>query len=195
MRGPRRSRPTDRQTEPGRPEPRPSSVKDPTSKTSDRPPLIGLLGGLGIRTCWLMVAAGLTGCNGWNDSPPPPGYLPGWAEARQSLESALSAWRNAPSPLPDSLDSSAVIFVDKQRRPGQRLRSFAILGQSEVENARQFTVRLHLDQEESPMLVRYNVLGRNPVWVFRLEDYERISHWEHSMEEPATAPTTDRGSK
>ena len=142
-----------------------------------------------------MAAAGLTGCNGWNASPTPPGYLPGWAEARQSLESALSAWRDAPSPLPDSIDSSAVIFVDKQRRPGQRLRSFAILGQSEIENARQFTVRLQLDQEESPILVRYNVLGRNPVWVFRLEDYERISHWEHPMEDPSTAPTNDREAK
>jgi hypothetical protein len=147
---------------------------------------------IGILTNWMMAAAGLTGCNG---SPPPPAYLPGWAEARQSLESALSAWRDAPSPLPDSFDSASVIFVDKQRPPGLRLRSFAILGQSEIENARQFTVRLQLDQEESPRLVRYNIVGRNPVWVFRLEDYERISHWEHSMDDPSTAPTADRPGK
>ncbi len=142
-----------------------------------------------------MAIAGLSGCNGRDASPTPPAYLPGWAEAKQSLESALIRWRDAPSPLPDSIDTSSVIFVDKQRGPGQRLRSFAILGQSEVENARQFTVRLQIDQEESPRLVRYNVLGRNPVWVFRLEDYERISHWEHPMDEPSTAPSADLGKK
>jgi hypothetical protein len=171
------------------------SLKNPSSRTSGRPPSSRPLRWLGSLTCWVMVAAGPAGCNGWNASPTSPGYLPGWAEARQSLESALSAWRDAPSPLPDSFDSPAVIFVDQQRRPGQRLRSFAILGQSEVENARQFTVRLHLDQEESPLLVRYNVVGRNPVWVFRLEDYERISHWEHPMDGPSTAPTAGRGVK
>jgi hypothetical protein len=37
-------------------------------------------------------------------------------------------------------------------------------------------------------LVRYNVLGRDPIWVFRLEDYEMISHWEHPMIGEAEAP-------
>jgi hypothetical protein len=151
-------------------------------------------GAIALRAMTAMAAA-LAGCNGWNASPAPPGYLPGWAEAKQSLASALGAWRDAPSPPPDPIDSSGVIFVDKQRRPGQRLRSFAILAQSELENARQFTVRLQLDQEESPLLVRYNVLGRNPVWVFRLEDYERISHWEHPMDEPSAAIAIDRSAK
>jgi hypothetical protein len=173
---------------PGPYEPQVPSVKDLFIK----PPGLRTILRIGILTNWMMAAAGLTGCNG---SPPPPGYLPEWAEARQSLESALSAWRDAPLPLPDSFDSASVIFVDKQRPPGLRLRSFAILGQSEIENARQFTVRLQLDQEESPRLVRYNIVGRNPVWVFRLEDYERISHWEHSMDDPSTAPTTDRPGK
>ena len=111
--------------------------------------------------------------------------MPDWEEARQSLESALIKWRDAPSPVPESLDSPSVMFVDKQRRPGQRLKSFAILGRSEVENARQFTVRLDLDPKETGDLVRYNVFGRKPVWIFRLEDYERISHWEHPMDEAA----------
>src|SRR5438046_2438683 len=58
---------------------------------------------------------------------------------------------------------------------------------------RQFTARLHLEHEGSPQLVRYNVLGRNPAWVFRLEDYEAIAHWEMDMSEPA--PGADRGTK
>jgi hypothetical protein len=147
--------------------------------------LSGPLHRLGFLSGWLLLAAGPTGCDGWNAAAHGPAFLPAWSEARQALESALAAWRDAPFPLPASIDSPAVKFVDKQRRPGQRLLSFEVLGQSEVENARQFTVRLRLQHEESPQLVRYNVLGRNPVWVFRLEDYEMISHWEHDMSEPA----------
>jgi hypothetical protein len=75
--------------------------------------------------------------------------------------------------------------VDKQRIPADRLRAFSILGETEVENARQFTVRLQIEGESDPRLVRYNVLSRDPVWVFRLEDYEMIAHWEHPMNEPA----------
>ena len=69
----------------------------------------------------------------------------------------------------------------KPRNPTQRLSSFQILAQTDIENARQFTVRLNLRGEQSPELVKYNVIGRNPVWVFRLDDYETFAHWEHDM--------------
>jgi hypothetical protein len=166
-----------------------------TTPTAELPALIRPIRGLGVLTFWAMAAISMSGCDGWNNPPAPPGYLPGWAEARQALESALSAWRDAPSPLPASFDSPAVKFLDKQRLPDQRLESFAILGQSDVENVRQFTVRLRLDRAESPELVRYNVLGRNPVWVFRLEDYETICRWEHPMDESAGAPGGDTVAK
>jgi hypothetical protein len=136
---------------------------------------------------WALLAAGTFGCAARNENAAT-GFLPGWAEARHALVSALTAWRDAPSPLPASFDTQSVQFVDKQRRPGQRLLAFQILGQLDAENARQFTVRLNLDGEESPQLVKYNVLGRDPIWVFRLEDYEMISHWEHNMDEPTAGP-------
>jgi hypothetical protein len=133
---------------------------------------------------WAAIAASASGCTSTNDKTTP-AFLPEWGVAKQALASALTAWRDAPSPLPASFDTQSVQFVDKQRHPQARLLAFEILGQSDVENARQFTVRLNLEGEESPQLVKYNVLGRDPVWVFRLEDYEMISHWEHKMDEPA----------
>jgi len=144
-------------------------------------------GRLGTLVCWAALAANTAGCAARNDTATP-GFLPGWDEARQALVSALSAWRDAPSPLPASFDTRSVQFVDKRRRPNQRLLAFQILGQADIENARQFTVRLNLEGEESPQLVKYNILGRDPVWVFRLEDYEMFSHWEHDMDEPAPGP-------
>jgi len=100
---------------------------------------------------------------------------------------SLTAWRDAPSPLPVSFHIPSVEFVDNHRGPQQRLLAFQIVGQSDIENARQFTVRLNLEGEDSPQLVKYNILGRDPLWVFRLEDYEMIVHWD--MKEPAPGPS------
>ncbi len=137
----------------------------------------------------LALTAAIAGCGAGADRDPP--FLPSSPEARAAVERTLSAWRDARPPLPDSFDSPGVRFVDTTRRPGQALRDFQIVGERGEPNARQFTVRLTLDPpaDESTTLVRYNVFGRNPVWVFRLEDYERISHWEHEMNEaPGTGP-------
>jgi hypothetical protein len=155
----------------------------PESRAFPRP-----IRGLGALALLAMVAVVAAGCDRWDHSPAEPGYLPDWTEARLALESALTAWRDARSPLPASFDSDSVKFVDKRRRPDQRLESFAILGRSDIEYVRQFTVRLRLQPAESSELVRYNVLGRNPVWVFRLEDYETICRWEHPMDDPSGAP-------
>jgi hypothetical protein len=138
--------------------------------------------------CGVALLATFAGCERGNGELPTPAFVPSWAEARQALESALSAWRDAPAPLPATFEIRGVQFAEKRRKPDQRLLSFQILGQTEIENARQFTVRLTLEGEESPELVKYNVLGRDPVWVFRLDDYEKLSHWQHEMELPAPEP-------
>jgi hypothetical protein len=140
--------------------------------------------------CWAALVASTLGCDWRGGEAATPGFLPSWAEARHALESSLSTWRDTPSPLPVSFDIPAVQFVDQQRNPKQRLLSFQILAQTEIENARQFTVRLNLAGDESPQLVKYNVLGRDPVWVFRLENYEMTAHWEHRMDPPDPAPPT-----
>jgi hypothetical protein len=135
--------------------------------------------------CLLALVASTLGCERHSGETATPGFMPSWDEARQSLESVLSTWRDAPSPLPASFDTRAVKFVHKRRKANQRLLTFQILSQTDIENARQFTVRLNLEGEESPQLVKYNIVGREPVWIFRLEDYEMLSHWEHDMDQPA----------
>lgn len=139
-------------------------------------------------SAWAIVVVANFACSAWHDEPPVPSYMPEWSEAKSALQSALSAWRDANPPLPDSLSSSSVQFIDRHRRPDQRLLAYEVLGQTDIENARQFTVRLTLEGEESPQLVRYNAFGRQPVWVYRLEDYELISHWECKMDDPEAAP-------
>jgi hypothetical protein len=139
---------------------------------------------------WVLLCAAATGCGGWQDPDRSPPYLPAWPEARAAVETALSGWRDGtPNHSPSGAPGS-VMFLDKQRLPAQKLGSFAILSQSEVDNVRQFTVRLQIEGETSPRLVRYNVLGRNPAWVFRLEDFESICHWEHPMDEAGSGPAS-----
>jgi hypothetical protein len=135
--------------------------------------------------CGAAMLASIAGCERGSGEAATPAFVPSWEEAQQALESALSTWRDAPSPLPASFGIRAVQYVDKRRKPDQRLLSFQVLGQTDIENIRQFTVRLTLEGEDSPQLVKYNIVGRDPVWVFRLEDYEMFAHWEHDMPEPA----------
>jgi hypothetical protein len=144
----------------------------------------------GLRTwaCCATLLATIAGCERRGGEAATPSFVPSWAEARQAVEASLSAWRDAPSPAPLSFDIPAVQFVDKQRKLDQRLVSFQILAQTDIENARQFTIRLNLEGEESPLLVKYNVVGRDPVWVFRLDDYEMMAHWQHDMNPPAAGP-------
>jgi hypothetical protein len=73
------------------------------------------------------------------------------------------------------------VFVDQQRRPGQRLRAFAILGESASEGCRRFLVKLSRAEPDESILAAYNVFGEDPIWVYRSEDFDMIMHWEHPM--------------
>ncbi len=139
--------------------------------------------------CIMIAAAtaGFSGCGFSAETSEPPAYLPTWPQAKSALDSALSAWQKSSTPMPESFDTPEVRFVDKQRRPGQTLNRFDILNRIDVQGARQFAVRLHLEGEDSPQLVRYNVLGKEPIWVFRLDDLEMFSHWEHDMTSEPTS--------
>jgi hypothetical protein len=110
-------------------------------------------------------------------------FVPNDGAARPALKAALEAWRQEKPTGRLAETSPPVQVVDTHRKPGQRLVEYQILGQSAQENARYYTVRLTLDAPPESQLARYLVFGIDPLWVFRFEDYEMISHWEHHMEE------------
>jgi hypothetical protein len=151
------------------------------------------------RVAWIavLVVIGVVGCGGSAPTSPFERYVPAPEQARRAVDAVLSAWRDTADPQPGLVTAPGTRFVDHQRKPGQRLKSFEILGVRKVENALQIAVALTLDPpaegqepaDAAPSLVRYNVYGVDPVWVFRLEDYEMISHWEHEMKDPAETST------
>jgi hypothetical protein len=71
--------------------------------------------------------------------------------------------------------------VDQQRRPGQQLRGYNVLGESESESGRRFLVKLSLAEPDKSVMAAYYVFGQDPVWVYRTEDFDMLMHWEHPM--------------
>jgi hypothetical protein len=74
------------------------------------------------------------------------------------------------------------MFVDQQRQPGQRLREFAVRGETPgLKGCRRFVVKLSLEQPDESILASYYVFGEGPVWVYRAEDLDMILHMDKSM--------------
>lgn len=142
---------------------------------------------------WSIVLAIAAGCGGRSDSGHAR-FIPGDESARQALTAALAAWQNgqAPGTLGDS--PVPVEVIDTERRRGQRLTGFSILGEVAGIGPRCFLVRLALDSPREDRRVRFVVLGQNPLWVMRFEDYEMIAHWEHRMHgaAPSAPAVVDR---
>jgi hypothetical protein len=111
-------------------------------------------------------------------------FVPSVENARQALEAALRDWQAGSQPGKVASTSPSVQVVDSHRQPGQRLASFEILGEVGGEGPRCFLVRLSLQQPAQEARARYVVVGVDPLWVFREEDFEMLTHWDHPMSEP-----------
>ena len=101
-------------------------------------------------------------------------YVPASATARDALTAALGAWQNGRRPGKIETAGAAVQAVDSQWQAGAKLRGFEILGEQPSEGPKQFSVRLSLDELAKDQEVRYVVVGRDPIWVVREEDYAQF---------------------
>ncbi len=109
-------------------------------------------------------------------------YTPSPQTARASLETALSAWRDGKEP--GTIDARPVVqVVDTSRQSGQTLHSFEVLSEtSQAAQGRCYVVRLVLENPATERRERFVVVGIDPVWVFRKDDYDKLGHWEHPMD-------------
>ena len=140
---------------------------------------------------WLIAGLTLVFCSscGTGTRPDSRDHLPDAREARRAVEECLETWRKSPQPERTVPRIQPVMFVDQQRQPGQRLREFAVLGETPgVKGCRRFVVKLSLEQPDESILASYYVFGEGPVWVYRAEDFDMILHMDKSMmAEPAPA--------
>lgn len=108
-------------------------------------------------------------------------YIPSVEKSRDALKTVLEAWK-AGQPTGPVRGTSPVIHVtDSSRRDDQVLESYEILGSVPGNAARCMAVRLKLSGSSEEKRERYVVVGIDPVWVFRHEDYDLLLHWEHPM--------------
>jgi hypothetical protein len=119
-------------------------------------------------------------------------FIPPAELARTALEAVLVDWQAGHEPR--SIDGLAVgvHLVDKQRKKKQTLAEFEILGEAPCEAARCFAVRVKLQNPDVEEKVRFLIVGIDPLWVFRQEDYENLSQWAcGNLEEESQPPSAE----
>jgi hypothetical protein len=108
-------------------------------------------------------------------------FIPSPEVAQAALEAVLDDWRaGRPRELIKRLEVQ-VCPIDNQRKTGQELDNFEILGEVPYEGVRCFVVRLSLTHPAAEQKVRYVILGIDPLYVYRQEDFELLNHWDHVM--------------
>jgi hypothetical protein len=119
----------------------------------------------------LVAGAGCGNGNGYQR------YVPAAERAQSALEAALDAWRSGQAPGVIEGDQATIQVVDSTRRPGQKLQSFEVLGPAAGDSPSCYGARLILEQPAEQQLGRFVVLGIEPIYVFRYEDYVMMEHW------------------
>jgi hypothetical protein len=130
---------------------------------------------------WLLALVGCWGCG-------PRGYeryVPAEEAARQALEASLQAWQAGQPPGRVDGPGVTVRVVDRHRRAGQRLTGYTVLGETAGDGPRCLAVRLRFEDPPEEQKARFVVLGIDPLWVYRYEDYQALAHWECRMDDEA----------
>ena len=133
---------------------------------------------------WMLAGAvGLAGCQGRAEED----YVPSTADAREALKRALDAWQHGERP--GRIEGQPAIQIgDTHRRPGQKLTHYEIAGELPSGEGRLFAVRATFDSPAAEEKINYLVVGMDPLWVIRQEDYHTMTRWEHNM--PAAEDST-----
>lgn len=117
-------------------------------------------------------------------------FIPSHDQARAALEATLQAWVNGDGTSAITQSSPVVEVSDGLRTKGRTLLKYEILGPVPDDAPRCFAVRLTLGNPSQELRERYVVLGLDPIWVWRHDDYLMLTHWDHSMVENQNKKST-----
>jgi hypothetical protein len=101
-------------------------------------------------------------------------FTPPADKARQALEAALNHWKTGQPPGRVPGTTPAVEVLDSKWKAGQKLKDYEIIGEEPGSEPRFFKVRL-TPSTGTAQEVRYAVIGIDPLWVYREEDYKALS--------------------
>ena len=148
--------------------------------------MLRLLGVVGM--CAAMLAV-------WGCGKKTPDYTPSLTLAEDAVRRCMDAWKAGHNAAEVPGINPAVCISDVGRKPGQRLESYRILGETRGSTGRTIAVTLNLTNPPEEVKARYIVVGIDPLLVFRQEDYDLLMHWDHRMPEvPANTPSPGESS-
>jgi hypothetical protein len=121
-------------------------------------------------------------------------FTPTTNEARTSLETALTAWRDG-KPCGPIEATPPVQISDSAWQAGQQVESFEIGEEKdEGDGTKQFVVAVKMKKPPGDQSVRYYVHGRDPVWVYREEDYKRMINMDNNPVTKSQSKSANRRS-
>ena len=108
-------------------------------------------------------------------------FTPSRERAEAAMIKAMDAWQ-AGQPAGELPESKPLIHVTDNHHQRQRgLDEYRILGEKVTRSGRAYIVELTLKSPEEKVKTEYVVVGIDPLWVFRREDYDLLMHWDHRM--------------
>ncbi len=119
-------------------------------------------------------------------------FIPAQDTAQVALEAYLRAWAAGVSGQPVPGTRPAVFAADELRATGRTLSEFTVLGPVPADAPRCLAVRLTLGKPRQVVRERYIVVGIDPIWIIRYDDYQMVTHWDHAMPPDAKAPAKAR---
>ena len=132
-----------------------------------------------MRRLPVLILALVVGCGERN--PTAEEFIPAEDVARSALDRCLRAWANGESASPVAGTSPPIQLIDGLRTKDRKLLKYEILGPTPADAARCFAVRLTLGNPSQEIRERYIVVGIDPIWVWRHDDYVMLTHWDHPM--------------
>ncbi len=111
------------------------------------------------------------GCGG----APEKKYIPKADLARRALDAALENWRLGAKHGPVNDFAVPVNVFDARWQNGKKLESYEILNEVPSDGPKIFLVKMKLDEDKQENEIRYFVVGKDPLLIFREQDYNKAS--------------------
>jgi hypothetical protein len=108
-------------------------------------------------------------------------FVPAEQTARAALEAALDAWVRGDTGRTVPGASPAIEVIDDRRAKNRPLVGYTVLGPVPADAPLCFAVQLRLGGPAEEVRERYVVVGLDPLWVWRHDDYVMVTHWSHPM--------------
>lgn len=139
----------------------------------------------GLIACVLGLSVG--GCSSEDERSKT--ILPSLELGRQAIVATMESWAKGRPTGGVESTSPRIQVMDTTRRPGQVATKYELVGETTGERALAYVVKVELANPAATETIRFLVLGIDPVLVWRQEDYDMMSHWEHKMDPiPAESP-------